>query len=106
MFNSKQGRPESRAQRQRQRNTFSIFIVGLGIVLIFMGLDGWTIDSIPAYYVGPFFIIFRIVGMFGVNIWKGGILDPDNDPPDPSIEPVSAEEASYKGVWPPPPGRP
>ena len=104
MFNfKKSGAPETRAQRQRQRKIASFFIVGLGVVLIFMGLDGWTVDSVPAYYVGAFFVIFRIVGMFGVNIWKGGILDPNNDPPDLPKEMAGADSANNSGVWPPPP---
>lgn len=46
---------------------------------IWMGLDGWTISSVPAHYVGCATIAIGVAGLCGVNIWHGGPLDPRND---------------------------
>ena len=99
--------PATRAKRKRERSIFLAFLLVCGLALIVMGFYGWSINFIPAYYLGAFFLIFALLGLCGINIWKGGPYDPIHDPVDP--EPpflVRANETSSPGVWPPPPCQP
>jgi hypothetical protein len=73
---------------RRQKRSVSLLGVFLaGGFFIWMGLDGWTIDAMPAHYLGYFAIALGIAGLFGVNIWYGGPLDPRKDPGPGSLVP-------------------
>ena len=96
--------PATRAKRKQQRAMFLAFLFASGLALVVIGFYGWSIDLIPAYYLGALFVIFGIVGMCGVNIWKGGPLDPAHDPREPEPQVLAqADEIPPPDVWPPPP---
>jgi hypothetical protein len=40
-------------------------------------------SHLPAEYFGYILVGGGILGLFGVNIWAGGVLDPRLDPRDP-----------------------
>lgn len=53
------------------------------IVMIIMGFRGWVLEpNLPLQYLGYFCLLLVILGLFGVNVWFGGILDPRRDPSD------------------------
>ncbi len=99
--------PATRAQRKRQRAMFLVFLFASGLALVVMGLYGWSVNFIPAYYLGASLIVFGVVGLCGVNIWKGGPYDVTLDPrePEPQARAGAGEEPS-PGVWSPPPSEP
>jgi len=99
--------PATSSKRRRERFIFLAFLSGCGLALVVMGFCGWSINLIPAYYLGAFFLVFALLGLCGVNIWKGGPYDPVHDPIDPEPQfPAQAKEPSEPGVWPPPPSQP
>lgn len=67
---------------KKKRTLALIFIFIFGMWLFWIGLNGWRISGIPAYYIGGAIIAVALAGALGVNIWRGGILDPrlDNAP--------------------------
>lgn len=69
--------------RQQKRTIALIFLFLFSGYLIWLGLDGWTIRTMPAHYLGYLLIAFGIAGLLGVNIWYGGPLDPRKDPKVP-----------------------
>jgi hypothetical protein len=69
---------------KRKRTLSLIVIFAIGMWLFWMGLNGWRISGLPAYYVGGIFLVVSIAGALGVNIWYGGALDPSLD--DASIK--------------------
>ena len=99
--------PATRAKRKQQRGMFLVFLFAAGLFLVVMGLFGWSVDSIPAYYLGALLLVFGAIGLCGVNIWKGGPFDPTHDPPEPRAQVlIQAAESPPPGVWPPPPSQP
>ncbi|MCY2970818.1 MAG: hypothetical protein NTZ30_09140 [Planctomycetota bacterium] len=60
------------------------FLYGFACWLFYLGLEGWIINRVPTQYFGYLLALFGVAGLFGVNIWNGGPLDPHNDPPLPS----------------------
>ncbi|MBK9924495.1 MAG: hypothetical protein IPP66_04310 [Anaerolineales bacterium] len=64
---------------KKKRTLTLIFIFAIGIWLLWIGLNGWRISGLPAYYVGALFLVAAIAGALGVNIWYGGVLDPRLD---------------------------
>jgi hypothetical protein len=63
--------------RKRALSIVGIFVAGGFFVWI--GLDGWTISTMPAHYLGFIVLAVGVAGMCGLNIWHGGPLDPKND---------------------------
>jgi hypothetical protein len=60
--------------KQKRRLTLAgIFIAAA--FFVWMGLDGWTIQSLPAHYVGFIVAAIGLAGALGLNIWHGGPLD-------------------------------
>lgn len=57
-----------------------IFIFLFSGFLVWLGLDGGTVKTVPAHYLGYLIMAFGIAGLLGINIWYGGPLDPRNDP--------------------------
>jgi len=95
--------PVTRAKRKQQRALFLVFLFASGLALVVIGFCGWSINLIPAYYLGALLVIFGIVGLCGVNIWKGGPLDPAHDPRDPEPQVLAqAGETPLPDVWPHP----
>ncbi len=79
---SQQPTPPQQQRRQRQRwRAVSLFICsGVGIVLCYLGLQGWEVDGLPAYFIGALLLGFALLGTFGVNVWYSGPLDRRADP--------------------------
>jgi len=50
------------------------------VLFIWLG-DDWRIGSVPAHSIGYIVAAIGLAGVFGINIWAGGPLDPKNDPP-------------------------
>lgn len=69
--------------RRRQRVLALGFLFALAGGLVYFGFQGLTLDFVPAQYIGYAIGAFGVVGLFGLNIWAGGPLDPRNDPPEP-----------------------
>jgi hypothetical protein len=57
-----------------------VYIYCIGFALIYAGYKGWTIDFLPAHYLGFLLIAFGALGTLGVNIWYKGPIDPRCDP--------------------------
>ena len=49
--------------------------------MIYEGLNGLIFASskMPVHYAGYIVAVMGVLGMCGVNIWRGGPLDPRND---------------------------
>lgn len=72
---------EYRVKRERYRR-ISLFVVGaIAAWLTFEGQRGLDIGGVPAQYAGYGLFAFAMLGFAGVNVWRGGPLDPRNDPP-------------------------
>lgn len=63
---------------QHQRAALLLFMFSASAWLISMG-DSWTVDGIPAKYVGFGIAAFATAGLLRINIWYGGPLDPRKD---------------------------
>lgn len=50
--------------------------------MIYEGFQGMIFASseMPVHYAGYIVAVMGVLGMCGVNIWRGGPLDPRNDP--------------------------
>jgi hypothetical protein len=69
--------------RSQWRGIAFVFLFGFASYLIYIGLQGWVVNRLlPAHYLGFFLVAYGVAGLFGVNIWRGGPLDPRNDPPE------------------------
>ncbi|HUT30900.1 MAG TPA: hypothetical protein VMX13_13995 [Sedimentisphaerales bacterium] len=71
-----------RNQRKRWRRLSVVYIICVGVALIYAGYRGWKIDFLPAQYIGFLLLAFGVLGTFGVNIWYKGPIDPRFDPQD------------------------
>jgi hypothetical protein len=65
--------------RRQKRSAALIGVFTAGCFFIWIGFDGWTIESLPAHYLGYVVMAIGIAGLFGVNIWHGGPLDLRDD---------------------------
>jgi len=65
--------------RRQQRGFGYCFVFGLAGLLVFLGWKGWQIEFLPAEYLGYLVAAFGVAGILGINIWRGGPLDPRND---------------------------
>jgi hypothetical protein len=75
--------------RKQIRTATAIGLIVLGTILGVMGFDGWYINHIPASLVGLILGVAGVLGLCGVNVWWGGVLDPRNDHPELPIAPVA-----------------
>lgn len=75
--------------RPQQRAVAIACMVAFGLFFIWLGEDGWEINAIPAQYAGYLVIAVGIAAALGLDIWRGGPLDPSQDhvadKPAPSI---------------------
>lgn len=65
--------------RHAIRKLVAIGMVFLSICLMYWGVTGWLINSMPAHYLGIALFAFSLAGLCGVNIWVAGPLDPALD---------------------------
>ena len=70
--------PDTAARRQKRAVALICIFLSSGF-FIWLGLDGWTVKTVPAQYVGYLIIAVGIAGLLGINIWYGGPLDPRGD---------------------------
>jgi hypothetical protein len=72
--------------RGQQRGAFLVFLLATGGVAEYFGSQGWTVNSLPAQYVGYALTAVAVLGLAGVNIWRGGPLDRRFDPQATVVE--------------------
>jgi hypothetical protein len=58
-----------------------IFFFGAGAFFLAGGFDAGRIADMRFVTAGAFFLFIRMLGACGINVWRGGPLDPRNDPP-------------------------
>jgi hypothetical protein len=91
--------------RTKQRGISLLALFALSGALAYFGLNGWQLNFVPAHYIGCLIAIFAVAGMFGINIWYGGPLDPRLDPEaakaDENAIPLAAyhEANPYAAPW-------
>ena len=68
--------------RKQKRRAVLVGIFVTSAFFIWIGFDGYVIDSCPAQFVGYLVGALGIAGLLGLNIHHGGPLDPRNDPKD------------------------
>ena len=67
-------------KRSTQRRVAQLAITAFGISLIAGVFDDvWLFRDLSAKYLGYFCIGLALLGLFGVNVWRGGPLDPRRD---------------------------
>ena len=74
--------------RANARRLTLLFLFGVAAFLISLGEAGWSVNFMPADWVGYILIAFGFAGLCGVNIWAGGPLDRRNDPPEETNSPA------------------
>jgi hypothetical protein len=67
--------------RQHKRAATLVFLFAVSAVLIYLGFQGWTVSSLGVHYLGYLLATLGVLGLGGVNIWRGGPLDPNDDDP-------------------------
>jgi hypothetical protein len=66
--------------RKSQRLWATMALLAFGCALIVLGFRGWYIDELlPAQYLGYFCVGLCVLAPLGVNVWRGGPLDPRHD---------------------------
>jgi hypothetical protein len=66
--------------RHRWRGFSLVVFLGIATWFIYLGLNGRVLARVlPLQYLGYLLAGFVVAGLFGVNIWRGGPLDPMND---------------------------
>jgi hypothetical protein len=71
-------------KRNTQRRLALLAITAFGVSLIAGVFDDvWLFRELSAKYLGYFCIALAVLGLLGVNVWRGGPLDlrRDNDEP-------------------------
>jgi hypothetical protein len=66
--------------RRQKRGVALAGVFAASGFFVWSGYAGMTVDSLPAHYLGYVVAAVGVAGTFGVNIWRGGPLDPRNDP--------------------------
>jgi len=89
--------PNDEICRQRRRWRFGslVFLFVAAGVLVWIGFEGWTVNFLPAQYVGYAIGGLGVLGLCGVNIWHGGPIDPRDDPT--GEPPVPKLDGLHKG---------
>lgn len=83
--------------RQNWRRASLVFLFDFGGLLVYLGFDGWTFNKVlPTHFAGFFLIASGIAGLFEVNIWHGGPLDPRFDPSNKLTPTMNAVDAEYR----------
>lgn len=79
---SDQGTSSEKVRRARVLSRIWVVLVvaGGGFWLIDAGLHGLRIRSMPSQYLGGAMLVFCAVAIGSKRIWRGGPLDPDDDP--------------------------
>jgi hypothetical protein len=74
--------PTDRESRGRRagRIVVSLWAIGGGLVFVWF-LNGWLMSGIPVPWVGYVMIAFGVLGLIGINVFRGGPLDKRHDPP-------------------------
>jgi hypothetical protein len=88
----------TRTLRGRLRATSLVLMVAFGAVLISAGFNSPIGGRVPLPWLGFFFVGYALLGLFGVNVWSRGPLDPrfdqrnqnDNDHGQQAAEPHKA----------------
>lgn len=65
--------------RNTKRKSFLVYLFLLGIWFFWLDYRGWRIENAPPSIAGVIVIVGSVLGMLGVNIWRGGPLDPRRD---------------------------
>ena len=78
-----------RPKHQRMAALVYLFLISGWLVFL---RDRWTISMIPVRYLGYALGAFGLLGLFGVNIWYGGPLDPRRDRDDVDAEETDGED--------------
>ena len=68
--------------RREWRAVSIIILFGFAALLMWLGYRGWQMNGVPAQWVGYLILACGVAGQFGINIWKGGPLDPALDAPE------------------------
>lgn len=71
---------QERRSRKMKRLIASLFSLGFGLVLVIF-FEDWTIDLIPAPWLGYVLIAIGILALLGFNVFRGGPFDKRLDPP-------------------------
>ena len=67
--------PEEEVRKRKRWRVFAtIWALGGGLLLVFLGRD-WLINGLPAPWVGYALIVVSILGVLRVNVFYGGPLD-------------------------------
>ncbi|MCA9041221.1 MAG: hypothetical protein KDA65_12785 [Planctomycetaceae bacterium] len=72
-------------ERELQRKISIFFLVGVALLAIYFGRQGWRIEPFPLQYLGYLFLLVASAGLVGINIWKSGPLDLNDDPVLPPV---------------------
>lgn len=62
-----------------------IALTAFGAFLIIQGFRGLLVEDLPAQYLGYLIIAVVVLGLMGVNVWRGGPFDPRRDAPGDGI---------------------
>ncbi|SRR5579883_875981 len=80
----------ARRKRATHRVLYSLYAIVVGI-LVMAWFSEYTIKGVPAQYAAWTFIAVGVLGLLGVNVFRGGPLDKRLDqqpaPSDKDIEP-------------------
>ena len=76
--------------RGQKRRLALVYLFAVAIGLVWFGFAGWTINLLPAQYLGYLIAAFGVAALCGVNIWYNGPLDPRFDPPTPPDDEATA----------------
>jgi hypothetical protein len=77
------GFPTDAVGRRQKRRQISIGAILLGVFLCVVGQDYVINDAVPVPLVGLVAIVVGVLGACNVNVFKGGPLDMNDDPPEP-----------------------
>ena len=78
--------------RTNTRRATLAFLFAVAAFMIWLGRSGWSVNFMPADWVGYILIAFGCAGLCGVNVWSGGPLDKRNDPPEETNSPALAQD--------------
>ena len=74
--------------RANVRRLTLVLLFAAAAFFIWLGRSGWSVNFMPADWVGYILIAFGLAGLCGVNVWAGGPLDRRNDAPEETNSPA------------------